>query len=1198
MKPDQEDMIRRYLLGKASPEEQWQVEERAFSDDDYAEWMYVIEDELIEDYVRGGIVGKDKDLFEKNLLCTPDVRSKVALVRALEGYASKYTTEAAVSAPANSMMRSILHWLGPSGRPIFAYAAACAVMILGLGLWRILLGPSGVERGLIALNQAYFKERPVEARVTGFGYARYTITRGADTVRIDSLKRKLADNILHEQAVKEKNSKSFHALGKLYLTDKNFSEAVKYFELALKDDGSNAKLHNDLAVALMEREKTKRLNESTGEDYAKAVEHLHRALDLDDALHEAHFNLALCHQYQKLWRHAKENWKKYLERDSQSQWAEEAKRHLQIIDEVLIKVSVSRDQVFRDFLAAYRQGDNVHALHIFSQSYVFNGNDIVERLLDNYLNAKVQGREGEAKEQMRVLFYIGELNRAKTGDRFTSNLARFYSHASPSQLVRLIDARQLMKEGYHAHLKSENDRAIEIYEQAKNLFTRAGNRGEVLMVDILVGRSQYQRGYIDKSLQIFTRLENVCVEREYYWMRSQAFYGLATAHRMAGFFSQAVDEALKGGELSEQVDDQGGVARSIYLRGDLYHYLGKPHEALRLSRQGIDLSGNVQYLSGNVQYYLIAFYQSSSLSLSSLGLFEGAQSYQQEVVKMASERGIPHQLSRSYAHLGAIYGQLKEYDKAIANIQHGIDIGRQLGKEETGRELTHYGLLQLGHIYREAGRFDESLQIFDQVIDFYRRTGGEVNLYSASKGRLLTLMAQGDDLATQKALESVITLYEKYRERIGEESNRNSFFGREQGIYDLAINFAYQKLKDPKQALAFSEASRARSLFDVSHRGWRMIAGPETPELRISENAVPIGPSEIQRRIPDSAQLVVYAVLDDKVLIWVISKTNIESQIAKISLADLTVRVNQYLRLVSYPSAQDDQGWQASAADLYDILVRPIGPILDKQKQICFIPDKILTLLPFGALISRESGRFLLEEYAVFYAPSANMFLRSTEQAQQKASIKHERVLAIGNPRFDRDTFPTLPDLPAATREASIIASYYESPVLLTGSQAKEDVVRREMLHADVLHLSTHYVADSVSPMLSKILLSPGQGSGQDGVLRLSDIYQLRTLRARLAVLSACQTGVESYFGGEGAIGSSRPFIAGGVPLIVASLWPIDTQATSDLMIAFHRSRKQLGQSTVEALKTAQLDMQRKGNRYQHPYYWASFIAVGGYSEY
>jgi CHAT domain-containing protein len=82
-------------------------------------------------------------------------------------------------------------------------------------------------------------------------------------------------------------------------------------------------------------------------------------------------------------------------------------------------------------------------------------------------------------------------------------------------------------------------------------------------------------------------------------------------------------------------------------------------------------------------------------------------------------------------------------------------------------------------------------------------------------------------------------------------------------------------------------------------------------------------------------------------------------------------------------------------------------------------------------------------------------------------------------------------------------------------------------------------------------------------------------------------------------ISISRPFIAIGVPLVVASLWPVDSAATEALMVSFHKHRKQDGLSTAEALRRAQTDMlTHTEGRYRQPYYWASFITIGGYTRF
>jgi len=136
--------------------------------------------------------------------------------------------------------------------------------------------------------------------------------------------------------------------------------------------------------------------------------------------------------------------------------------------------------------------------------------------------------------------------------------------------------------------------------------------------------------------------------------------------------------------------------------------------------------------------------------------------------------------------------------------------------------------------------------------------------------------------------------------------------------------------------------------------------------------------------------------------------------------------------------------------------------------------------------------------------------------------------------------------------------------------------------------------------MLSKLILATGRSEGQtDRVMHAYEIYSLKPLNPRLAILAGCRTGVEDYLDGEGAIGLSRPFKAAGVPVVIASLWAVDSQATTDLMISFHRLRTQDRLSSAAALRSAQLQMLKQSTpNYRDPYYWASFSLSGGYSDY
>ena len=86
--------------------------------------------------------------------------------------------------------------------------------------------------------------------------------------------------------------------------------------------------------------------------------------------------------------------------------------------------------------------------------------------------------------------------------------------------------------------------------------------------------------------------------------------------------------------------------------------------------------------------------------------------------------------------------------------------------------------------------------------------------------------------------------------------------------------------------------------------------------------------------------------------------------------------------------------------DFYNTLINPCERLLrDNQiKTITVIPESYLFQIPFESLIDNE-GKYLIENYNINYTSSFSML------ASNAKSVKMDnKVLAIGNPQYERDT--------------------------------------------------------------------------------------------------------------------------------------------------------------------------------------------------
>jgi CHAT domain-containing protein len=1204
-----ERFLKRYLLEELNQAEMQILEERLMVDNDLFDLLLFCEDEVVDDYVGGILSAKQRKSFENAFLSTPERRRKVSFATTLSQYASaKADSE---PSPEIRPKRPSL-WRQAFSNPYLRLAAS-AVIVLGLafGVWRVCFRQSEVDKGIAALARAYRIQRPTEARVSEMYYAPIANTRSGEGTTVDEIFRSRAERILLDEVAEHPTSKAHHALGRFYLTQQKCDLAIEHLRTALTDNQQDAQLHSDIGAALLEKGGVDRRKPESGvslEDLAGSVEHVSKALSLNGSLSEALFNLALCHQHMMLNHQAEEDWRKYLEHDANSLWAEEAKRNLKDLEEQESKSSLSKEQVLPELLEACQNKQEEKAWRLISENTeAITGRLFWWQLLGAFGNPGSKGWHAEpdadriANQIMDALAFVGELEKQRTGDVYISELASFYKSSSRMHRTRLAQAHQLVNRGHGFCIQSSFDKALNAYTEARQQYLQAGDKWEAAFADYWIGYCYLQMAKTGPSRAVLKPLIEYSRRQNFLWLLSQAVNSFAGTQANTNELSRGIEFTEQALKISSQIEDTYAVQKNLTQLANYYKYVNDYQQALNQLNRSLDAARLCW--PGSRQMWRT--YDMLAEVLNASGYYAAAADCEREALSLVIDD--PGFESVSYSHLGDIYERLQDRVGAVRLAQLGVDTVKQLADEPAGRSKMAYSTVQLGHIYRRVGDHLNASECYSRAIEAIKakelrgRLDFDVVIYDAHKGRLLSYVAQGEDALAKQELQIVLELTEKYRSKILEEQNRNKFFDIEQSVYDVAIDFEYSKMHDPKQAFEWSEFSRARSLLDLINSQARVSSRKAERDIVIPYASKPLSLDEIMARLPERAQIVQYGVLDDKVLIWVISNKNFSVVESNISLKDLKEKTLAYCKAV----VNDKEERVEESQELYDFLIAPVESLLDSTRQICIVADKVLNYLPFNTLVSRHSGRYMISDYTLSFSPSSSVFVLCSEDAARKSELTGgERLLSVGNPRIDSERFPAFRDLPSATKEANEIAAYYDSSRVLVEENAKAETVRREMEKSDVVHLASHYLVDERSPMRSKLLLARERGSTghldeQDGVLQAAEIYQQKPLRARLVVLSACQTAIEGYYNGEGAVGMSRTFIAAHIPLVVASLWPVDSDSTKELMISFHRYRKRGDPITARALRQAQLDMIGGSEQlYAKPKYWASFIVIGGYAKF
>jgi CHAT domain-containing protein len=719
--------------------------------------------------------------------------------------------------------------------------------------------------------------------------------------------------------------------------------------------------------------------------------------------------------------------------------------------------------------------------------------------------------------------------------------------------------------------------AISEFERSRDLFEQLGDVCEAAIAEIWAVQYLPDVGKIAQSQMRLASAIAGAESRKFNLILTAAYYWLAIGDFHQSRFSDSNKNFKTALRLAEAGDNAFEVQHAAEVLALNHSRLGELELALSYASQMLSAKG--------------IYYESPKQSLRDLGTLADltlrlrflSTSFSFSLERLSLARKIEPEgrsVNDSLRHLVDAAAAGSNLTSAEDYASESLQIALKRGdSRENARTIAEIYLL-LADVKRKSKDCNNALTDYDKALELFGRLPEVTDRpYQIHKGKLFCFqqLDRREDFSSE--LRTVLGLSEEYRATIREDASRQSFFSNEQDVFDAAAANAIRE-GDNRRAFNFVEQSRARSLLD--------FVESDKPIAEVEKNFASVTHSlslvEIQSLLPEEVQLVQYAVLPDELAIWVVSKTRFNLIEKPITAVEIEKKIDEYQAAVVGKAPATEL--KLMARELDELL---IPPDLAADKQICLVPDKSLHQLAFASLIS-PNGKYLLEDFALFYAPSASVLVVATENARQKDRVTNESLLSIGNPDFDHEENPDLPDLSSAEAEAKSIAADYPKARELSGGEATKESFLQKFTEVNVIHFAGHFLANRNSPGNSKLLFAGGD-------LRSSELGPYKLPQAKLVVLSACETGFERYDKSEGAIGIARTFLALGAPLVVASQWKVDSEPTRELMVAFHRNRKANRLTSAESLRQAQLEVLRNGQT-QAPYYWAAFSLFGGYANY
>jgi tetratricopeptide (TPR) repeat protein len=946
------------------------------------------------------------------------------------------------------------------------------------------------------------------------------------------------------------------ALGVGHLVTGDIARAVSALEESIDQPNPRPNALSDLSAAYLVRA----MAPQHSQDLLRALTFAERAIQIAPNKPEPWFNRALSLEALSLYAAARDSWQTYLRFDAQSGWADEAREHLRSLDGTHENRLVSTRHEVDDMIDFGDSAAIVRAVETSSQTV----RDAIERrLLDDWPRLLLDGKTRNASALLNTLAEPALVLARKRKDAFYVDCINAARRAAGNPLTMTALARA--HQSYRAAVEAYNDdRIAESARRMKDLAAPLERAGTPLAWSarryVAIGL-YYANDYRGALKSIRTVRDNPATQA-YSRLRGLAWRLSGLIHVNRGEFSVGLADYQEAQAFFGTASDIDNQASMYSLIAEDYAFLGDSvpaWQAWRSALQRVDLTQERR------SRYVIL--QAAAYAALRDDFPEAAFHLQEAALDNA------HQWSRPPAVLAGILNRAEILKRLGQNTRAMDSLGeaeRYLASVQdpllTSRNEARILLARGETLGRE--RPAEAIDALTKALAFFERTGTSWRLAGTylARGRAY-LAAKHDDLAEQDFL-SGISVFERMRASISTEALRSSYFEQPWDLFTEMIRLQLSRHNTVK-ALRFAEQARARTLLDAL-----------SPKASVDVDL----PADVGRALPPGVTVLYFSSLEDHLLIWTLSRDRSAFAEEPVRQADIARWLARY--------GDGGIGRDGSALALYDHLIRPVRNNLPDGESLVIVPDGILHGVPFAGLVHRETGRYLVQEHAIVTSPSLLMFLRSMHASTNDsiAGFTGARALVVGNPRLNDVTTATLPD---AEREARDIAALYEDSTLLLGEAATKGVFMASAGTYDVVHFAGHAVSNDDYPGLSQMLLSGGNNKA-DGTLFAHEITGMAFNRTRLVVLAACRTRTGRVRRGEGVFSLARPFLAAGVPTVIASLWDVDDRATRELFVVFHRTLSK-GLAPADALRTAQLAMLAHGDEsYRGAFNWASFAVIGG----
>lgn len=799
---------------------------------------------------------------------------------------------------------------------------------------------------------------------------------------------------------------------------------------------------------------------------------------------------------------------------------------------------------------AYQQGQFEVASRLWKQSA-----EMFQQQKDSLNQALALSYLALAQQQ------LGQLSQAEAALGSSLNLLQ-NPPLTAAQTTPIL-AQVLNTQGSLQLAQGKTDEALSTWQQAANTYKQIGDRSG--QVGSLINQAQAQQalGLYLQARKSLTQAQETLQQESDPGLRAAGLLSLGNTLRAAGDLSTSA--RLLEEALTLVSDPNSALAGEILLSsGNTARAQQTPTVAIEFYRQVVTRSP-------------LAITRTQA-QLNQLSLLLEQKRWAEAKTLQSSLRdpvaNLPLSRSSIYAQINFVQSltRLRQTSSAPAwqEIAQLAATTVQKARSLKDPQAESYALGTLGGVYEKTGQWQEAQELTQTALVLAQSTNATDIAYQWQwqLGRLLKAQNQpaGAIAAYNEAVSSLKTL-------------RNDLVA-----VNSDVQFSFREGVEPvyRQLVGLLLQPQEGQVSQANLRTAREVI--ESLQLAQLDNffreaCLNARPAQIDR-VDAEAATIYSIVLDDRLeMILSLPGKPLQNYSTAIRQAEMERTVDRMWRSLRRTSSTSER--VQIARRMYDLVIRPMEADLaaSSVKTLVFVLDGTLQSLPMSTLY--DGQQYLIEKYSIALAPGLQL-LEPQPLAEEKLK------LLVGGLSEASQGFAALPGVETEIQQ---ITSKVPAQVLLNQaftSQAFQDQISSTPY--PIVHLATHgQFSSNAKDTFILAWDSPINVKQLDALLRSRD--EGRPNPIELLVLSACQTAAGDR---RAALGLAGVAVRSGARSTLATLWSVDDQSTSFLMVQFYQKLAQANMTKAEALRQAQLELQKQVG-FKHPYYWAPFVLVGNW---